>query len=141
LVCAGFCFAGVFLIPRNPVVAWLGLAFFGLGAILSLIVVLFPQISSLRLAPEGFYLRSIVRTQFISWGDVSLFGVASISMNEMVVFNYAATYTGQRLGRSLAFDLVGWEGALSDTFGMSAEELANLMNAWKRRSEVVRQPV
>lgn len=130
-----FCVIGVWMISKDDWRGWLGLSFFGLCALVSALMVTFPQVSSLRLTIDGFYMGSLIRTQFTRWRDVTGFGVASISMNKMVVFNYSASYSGQRFGRKVAADLAGWEGALPDTYGMSADELANLMNSWKRRSE------
>jgi hypothetical protein len=53
-----------------------------------------------------------------------------ISLNKMVVFNYSASYTKSKKGRSLSKGIAGWEGGLHDTFGMKAEKLMNLMNAY-----------
>ena len=134
LGCLVFCGMSFVVIERNPWAGWAGFGMFGLGVVVSLLLLLFPGVSCLRLTAEGFHIGSPFRTSFTRWQDVAYSGVASISFNSVVVFNYSPSYTGLRLGRQLAFDLVGWEGALNDTYGMSAQELADLMNEWKRRS-------
>jgi hypothetical protein len=126
---------GVWMASNNDWRGWLGLIGFGPCAIVSALMVSFPQVTSLRLTDEGFYMRSLFRTHFLRWCDVTGFGLFSVSLNLMVGFNYSAAYPKQKLGRRMAADLAGWEGALSDTYGMSAQELADLMNAWKRKSD------
>jgi hypothetical protein len=139
LGCLGFCAASVFVLPRREFLGWLGLGLFGSGATVSLMLVLFPKSSYLRLTSEGFHMKSLIRTHFTAWRDVASFSVASMSMYEMVVFNYSPSYGGHKLGRKLAGDLTGSEGALGDTYGMSAHELAETMNQWKARSEMMNQ--
>lgn len=135
LISIVFTAGGVWMAAKGDWKGWAALIFFGLCTLVSALMVLFPQVTSLRLTEEGFYIRSLFRTHFTRWEDVTGFAVFSISVNAMVGFNYSASYTRQQLGRQWAQDLAGWEGALSDTYGMSAQELADLMNAWKRDSE------
>ena len=42
----------------------------------------------------------------------------------MVAFNFAPGFPGSTVARRLAVLLSGWEGALPDTYGMGAGELA-----------------
>lgn len=135
LVCLGFTILCYVFRDRGSWEPWVGLVLFGSGTVLSLALVLFPGISSLRLTLEGFYIRAIFRAHFVRWKDVACFGVISISGHSMVVFNYVPGYAGQRFGRTLARDMTGWEGALNDTYGMNAEELIALMIHWKQLSE------
>lgn len=130
-----FCAMTPFSLEKRPFVGWFGLALFGFCAVISLLFLLFPSISCLQLSADGFSVRSLFRRHFTRWRDVSNFGVADISMNPMVVYNYAPTYTGHKLGRMVAVDLSGWEAALPDTYGMDAQALADLLSEWKRRSE------
>ena len=131
-----FCAATPLVMERNPFIAWLGLLFFGICGVISLVLVLVPGASYLRLTGEGFVVRALFRTRMIRWQDVSHFGVTTISMNVMVGYNFSRSYVGQELGRKLSADVSGWEAALPDTSGMDAQELADLMNQWKRRSDL-----
>jgi hypothetical protein len=49
----------------------------------------------------------------------------------MVLFNYAPSAPGSARLRRLATALSGREGALPDCYGLSAEQLAALLNAYK----------
>jgi len=49
----------------------------------------------------------------------------------MVVFNYSDHYDRVKMMRGFARKIAGYEGALPDTYGMSADQLADLLNNWK----------
>jgi hypothetical protein len=129
-----FSVAGYSLIDRDPVVGWLGVIFGALGSLAASLFILFPRLSSLKLTADGFAINSLFSNDFTRWEDVTGFVVGSYNMNKMVFYNYAPHYTGKKLGRKIASDLSGWEGAIADMYGISPEELADLMNQWKERS-------
>ena len=52
----------------------------------------------------------------------------------MVAFNFSQKYRQQRFARKLSSMIGGYEGALPDTYGKTAEELAALMNEWRQRA-------
>ena len=52
-----------------------------------------------------------------------------LKVHEMVGFNFAPTYDRAKLGRTVAKALSQCEGALPDTYGKKAEELAAILNA------------
>jgi len=54
-----------------------------------------------------------------------------ISNRKMVGWDYAPTYTAQSLGRKISRGMSGVEAGLPDTYGMSAESLATLLNDWR----------
>ncbi len=113
---------------------WLCVGFFGLVAGVALLQFL-PQSSFLRLHADGFTVRTLYREANYRWEDVDTFGVMAIRHNKMVGFNYAPHFDqAKRLRRAVA-GLAGFEGALPDTYGMKAEELADLMNEYKYRHE------
>jgi hypothetical protein len=131
LVSLVFVAIGLYL-PKDDWRRWAGLIFFGLGVVISALVICFPQCTSLRLTEEGFHMQSLFRSHLIRWDEVAEFGITHIG-NEMVAFNFAAGYAKHKFGRFVVRDIAGWEGALPDTYRMSAGELGELMNAWKRR--------
>jgi hypothetical protein len=51
----------------------------------------------------------------------------------MVMFNFAASYTKTSSLRSFNASVFGYEGGLPDSYGLSHEELANLLNAYLQR--------
>ena len=113
-------------------VMWLCVGFFGLVAGVSVLQLL-PQTSCLRLDTEGFTIRSLFREQTYRWDDVDTFGATRIGPNKMVGFNFAPHFRRAERLRGVSAALAGFEGALPDTYGMKAEELAHLMNEYKYR--------
>ena len=114
---------------------WVGLAFFGFGAILGTLR-LIPGASYLRLDPHGFTFCALFRRQTIAWADVSEFGVSerdAFNAYSTVRFNFAPGYRKDSEARKLARELTGWEGALPGKYGRRAAALADSMNEWRRR--------
>jgi hypothetical protein len=109
---------------------WLAAVFFGICTVV-FVINLLPGKSYLKLTAEGFEVSSLAKKYFLKWTDVAGFGVSSIGMNKMVVFNYAPSYAKAKNGRNISRSVAGWEGGLHDTFGMKAEKLMNLMNAYQ----------
>lgn len=130
--CALFTFIGAMMIRDGEAWGWLVLGFFGLAAALFLALLL-PGAEYLRLTAEGFEVRSLWRSHRQRWDDVAVFHAGRIARNAMVLIDYAPTYARQRSARRLAAGIAGAEGALPDTYGHSAEALAELLNDWRRR--------
>lgn len=133
LISGAFVAMGVFLLAQGkPLLGWLNIVFFGLGVVVA-IVSLLPGSNHLLLTDEGFEVCSLYRRWSVRWRDVQAFFPAFVSRREMVCWNYAADYTGQRTGRALSTNLAGVEAALPDTYGLSAAALADLLNQWRER--------
>jgi hypothetical protein len=113
--------------------AWSSIAFFGLCFVV-LVVNLAPGSAHLRLDSHGFEVRSLFRSHSYRWEDVKEFGVGHVGLRRMVMFNFAAEFRQQGRGRGVAAFLTGWEGALPDTYGVSAEALAEMLNERKRKA-------
>jgi hypothetical protein len=127
LACGIMTAAGVWIIGDGQ---WLGLIptfFFGLGLVVSLILLL-PNSSFLELDDDGFCFRNLFRDSRFSWADIAGFEARRLSMRKIVTFDFAHGYTASRHAPALARTISGAEGALPDTYGMSAEDLADLMN-------------
>jgi len=125
-----FVVGGIWMILDGEKMGWFVAIFFGLGGLVFLINLL-PQASYLKLNEEGFETCSMFRKHKYNWSDVGGFGVGSISGNKMVMFNFSQEYKKAKNARKLSSALAGAEGALHDTFGLKAEELAGLMNEYK----------
>ena len=136
IVCGVFVAIGVFLIARGERLAWFGVAFFGLGVIVS-VVLLLPGSTSLTIDRSGIRMTHMFRTTVIRWSDVDSFYVGFIrtglATTKMIGINYAASYEGQQTGRKAALALTGMEGAIPNQYQVSPEELCELLNAAKRR--------
>ena len=107
---------------------WLVALFFGAGVLVSVLQML---VASLKLDIEGFEEVSIGRKRRFRWVEVSQFGTWKVSGNELVCFN-GAKDTGKmaQINRSIA----GASQSLGDTYSMSADELAELMNRFRLRA-------
>ncbi|MDE2427936.1 MAG: hypothetical protein KGM99_04365, partial [Burkholderiales bacterium] len=105
----------------------------GLGLLIALVSML-PNASYLQLTPEGFTMRSLYRSHFFRWKDVTAFAVGRVVSNKMVMFNFAPTYQGPSKFRSFNASLTGYEAGLPDSYGMSHEALADLLNQYKTAS-------
>ena len=111
--------------------------FFLAGAVLSFIN-LFPDRAYLLLTPTGFTTRTLLASKSFRWAEVEQFGTLSVKGATRVVFTFSAEgrlrYTESML-RKLNKAMSGGDEALADTYGMSAEALADLMTQWKNKVE------
>ncbi len=122
-------------ISEHPLIGWTGVLLFGGGGIF-LLIQLLSKSSQLRLTEDGFEVSSMGKRTFTTWGDVSEFFVLNttqngLTVNSLVGYNNSAQYQKQELARSISHALTKCEGALPDTYGMSAADLAALMTDWK----------
>jgi hypothetical protein len=87
----------------------------------------------LRVTEDGIVIGSLFRAYQAQWTDISEFGVIKmrrhvLAVNKMVGFNYSREYRQSLKARAFAKALSGYEGALPDTYGFTAEELAQLLS-------------
>lgn len=127
--CAAFVVAAFVAVPTRPVVAFSGIVFFGLGVVIALVHLL-PNSSYLELDDKGFTTCTMFRKSFVPWQDIAEFFPMTLQRpaRSMVALRYAPGYTRHATARKLVSALAGAEGALPDTYGRSAEELAQLLN-------------
>jgi len=130
LICSAFVAVGVWMASEGEMIGWFASSFFGLGVIVA-IVQLLPNASHLHLTESGLEVRTLYRSWSVSWNDIAFFAAASIGPNRMVVFNYSDHCDRAKMMRGFARKIAGYEGALPDTYGMSADQLADLLNNWK----------
>lgn len=111
----------------------MSIIFFGLGVLVSAILML-PHSAYLKLTPEGFEACSLFRKSFTKWDDIEKFltykNPTSPTTMVGLLFdkNYKQQETSRVMVKSLTYGEV--EGALPDTYGMSAKNLTILMNEW-----------
>lgn len=122
-----------FWIPDGSAAKWWVAVFFGV-CLLVFLTQLVPGVSNLRLTSEGFIVRSLMRNSpIIRWSEVSPFVVVWVQNRKMVVYDSQVDRaTSPGLAEASTF-LVGASSGLPDTYGMSAEDLATLMNEWRYR--------
>lgn len=130
ILCIAFVVIGVLMINDGQKVGWFVAITFLLGVV-TFVINLVPKSSYLKLDESGFEICSLFRTHKYNWSDIAFFTVGRISHNKMVMFNFSATYERQKRARKIATAISGTEGALHDTFGLKAQELADLMNSYR----------
>ncbi len=130
---AAFVAIGYFLRAERPFIAWACMIFFGLGIPISLIMMFSPSSMYLRLDEEGFEMGSFVKKTRIKWTDVAGFELGSIRGAKMIAIVYAPHYEGQQIGRAVASDLSGIEGAISNSYNAPLNEVLETLNAWRAR--------
>jgi hypothetical protein len=118
---------GLWLSPREPFLALACIIFFGLCGAVG-VVGLLPNSSYLTLTEQGFLFVSLFRKRFVAWSNVESFVPVRIQRKKMVGWNYSSDYQASARLRRVSFAMTGVEAALPDTYGISAEQLAELMN-------------
>lgn len=122
-----FVAGGGLMIRTDPATAHACIVFFGLCALVSAIN-LHPRSSFLEVSAEGFTFANLFRRTFVPWGHVAEFLPIAIHHNALVGWNYSPGFDGQAAARKISAALSGVEAALPDTYGMSAEKLAAVLN-------------
>src|ERR1700676_1257387 len=112
----------------GDIIGILGTAFFGICTLVGVITLL-PGASWLRLDEKGFEFTRFFRTTRFHWSDVGDFGVWTFRSNNLVVFK--ATKPRLSILEKINTALSGRNGYLPDTYGMAAEDLVQLMTAWR----------
>ncbi|MCI0589814.1 MAG: hypothetical protein L0323_23620 [Planctomycetes bacterium] len=137
LLCICSTFAALTFLPNigesEAAMKWIARCGFGSG-VLVFGLHLLPGASHLRLASDGIEVRTLYRSGFIRWSDVE--GLFPIRM-------FGAAFVGMRFSRScdrmkavrrVASVLTGGaQGVLPDTYGRKVEDLAALLEDWRRR--------
>ena len=129
LGCSVFVVAGVVVLRVAPIAGYAAIAFFGLGVVVGLIQLL-PNSSYLELEERGFTICNLFRKSFLPWQEIAEFFPMTVggSGRPMVAVRFAPGSKVSATVRTFAVAIGGAEGALPDTYGRSAAELAELLN-------------
>lgn len=124
---------GYFMRVEEPFMGWGCMLFFGLGIPVGLIMLFSPRSTYLRLDQEGFEMGSLVKKTRTRWSDVAGFELASIRGAKMIAIVYAPHYEGQKIGRAVAGNLSGMEGAIANSYNAPLAEVLRTLNEWRLR--------
>ena len=119
----GFVILGISLLEKKLWVGVLNIFFFGICLIIFIINML-PNSSYLKIDERGVEMKNLFRITFIPWKAVNGFTTKSIFLKKMVTFNIDENLL-------IASKIKGKTGAFPDTYGMPAENLADLLNEYK----------
>ena len=133
LACIIFVVIGYFMRLEKPFIGWACMIFFGLGIPVGLIMLFSPNSTYLRLDTDGFEMGSFVKKTRIKWTDVAGFELAAIRGAKMIAIIYAPHYEGQKMGRAVAENLSGMEGAIPNSYNAPLDEVLKTLNEWQAR--------
>jgi hypothetical protein len=132
VLCSAFAAGGIWMIRDGEAVGWFVAGFFGLGVPVFLLQ-FFPKSSFLTVDEDGIEFAALFRKCRLKWREISEFGVysrKSIGIGMTVGINYSASFERYRKMRAVNKALLGFEGALPDTYGLPATELATLLASY-----------
>lgn len=141
VISGSFVATGIWLGLQGKWMGYFCAAFFGLGVLVA-VVQLLPGSTYLRVSSDGLSIVSLFRMTTIPWDIIDEFFVVTLyqsglPIRKMVGFNFVESYDRAHGARRFATAIAGCEGALPDTYGMSAEDLADKLNQCLR---AFRQP-
>lgn len=115
-------------------------ALVGIGCIVIGMILFVRPGACLRLDKTGFEVVSPFRKQVFRWSEVSDFGIWSHKRSSFVAFNAARPRLtiSDRLNAALTN---GRNATLPDTYGMSADDLVQLMAAWRNSALNATKPI
>ena len=132
LGCGIFVAAGMWMAREKGWIGYHCAGFFALGIPVA-IVKLLPGSTYLEIADDGVSCANMFRVTKIPWNVIDEFFVVSLkqtgtTVHKMVAFNFVPSYDRSQIGRQISSAIAGCEGALPDTYGRNAEELAESLN-------------
>ncbi|HTT06830.1 MAG TPA: STM3941 family protein [Steroidobacteraceae bacterium] len=131
--CAAFVAMSCFVLRKNEPAGYAGMAFFGLGVLVAGVSLL-PGSAFLQVTHEGFTYCSLYRRHHTAWHDVKEFRPIIVGTKAMVGWNYNAVANHHLRLRRVSAAIAGVEAALPDTYGMTASDLATLLNDLLQRN-------
>jgi hypothetical protein len=111
---------------------------FALIAVIPAMIAL-PGAAKLVLDRDGFRATSLYRGRYTRWDEVSEFKVAAMARggHRIVVYDDAGLVEGSHLMASSKY--AGHNSAFPDSYGLTVQDLAELMNAWRERARTLSQ--
>jgi hypothetical protein len=128
-----FTIGGVLMVRSGEPMGWFPLIFFALVALVAAAAML-PGAGALTLDREGFEITNLFRRYRTRWQDASGFSTTRIppAHQRWVVYDDIRHNT-KRIAR-INVEIVGRNAALPDTYGLSPDDLGQLMTQWRERA-------
>jgi hypothetical protein len=133
LLISGAGVVGGLLLIFGPGQVWATLASVAGGLIvLTFIVAVVRRRPRVVISAQGFTIYKLFGEESHHWQDVdSRFAVIKIGLNKAVGYHFTADYK-VRTGKKRTSLFSGYDAAISGAFALSAEELAELLNAHRQ---------
>jgi hypothetical protein len=80
---------------------------------------------------DGFEFSIMYKKDRYAWDDIQDFTTGTANFKTMVTFNFSEDFQRHKTMRKFSAKIGGAEGALPNTYGLKAKELAYLMNEYK----------
>ncbi len=119
--------------PANTMKAWFGVALFGAGVFVA-VVMLLPGAGSLTLSADGFERVTLFMRFPTPWQQAGNFGVSELRTRRSRRMRLVGYDDAKLAGGNFSQRKTGRNSALPDTYGLSPEDLALLMNQWRARA-------
>ncbi len=133
LISAGFVAIAVWIGPGDPMLFWGAGGFFVVCALIAT-PLMFGVGANLKLDRQGFACRTLFRTFRREWRECSVFHPVTAGLRTFVGFSTPRDEAAHPELSPFNRNLAGASGMLPDTFGLSAEELSDLMNRFRARA-------
>lgn len=133
LVSVVFFVGGVWMVKEHAPNGWFIAIFFCIVLLFSLLRLL-PGANRLTLTKSGFIMKSLFRSHFIAWEDIQSFQLGKLAGEDAVYFDFKAQHQRHQKAKQINRWLWGSEAALPDTYGLTAEDLLSMLEAWRKRA-------
>mgnify|MGYP001170080738 CR=1 FL=1 len=139
LISAGFVAIAVWIGPSDPALFWGTGGFFVFCGLVAA-PLMFGVGARLSLDRNGFRCQTLFRTFRRQWRECSVFYPVSAGFRKYVGFSTPQDDTAHPNMAAANRALIGASGMLPDTFGLTADDLADLLNRFRARALGVARP-
>ncbi|MGB0891091.1 MAG: hypothetical protein ACPGUU_01975 [Flavobacteriaceae bacterium] len=140
LGCLIFVYIGFSIIEEEDLMKWLGIVFFGFGA-LGFAIQLLPNSSYLKVHENRIEIRKFFKSNFIYKTEIEEFGIVEVPIihigysflnyhKKMVGFNLVKGSKSVTKLNKINKSIFNYQKTLPDNYGYKPEELAGLLNEW-----------
>ncbi len=124
---------GVYMFDKDPALGYVSIFFFGLCFFITC-VSLYPNLSYLKLTPEGFEVKGLWTHYFREWSEVKDFEIGYLRGTKMICYNFTNKQQKDSKGRKFSKQLSGYEAGIILIYDVKAKELLALMKEYKKQS-------